>query len=50
MEDLESLEETLDVTGSEALLAGIRAALTELATAQAPVLNKDQALRLIQRP
>jgi hypothetical protein len=50
MEDLESLEETLDVMDSEALLADIRDALTELATAQAPVLNKDQARQLIQRP
>lgn len=47
VEDLESLEETLDVLDSEALLADIRDALAELATADAPVLSKDQALRLI---
>jgi antitoxin YefM len=47
VEDLESLEETLDVMGSEALLADIREALAELATAEAPVLSKDGALRLI---
>jgi len=47
VEDLESLEETLDVMGNEALLAGIREALAELASADAPVLSKDEALRLI---
>jgi prevent-host-death family protein len=46
VEDLESLEETLDVMGSEALLADIREALAELATADARVLSKDEALRL----
>lgn len=47
VEDLESLEETLDVMGDEALLADIREALAELATADAPVLSKDEALRMI---
>jgi prevent-host-death family protein len=47
VEDLESLEETLDVMGSEALLGDIRQALAELAAADAPVLSKDEALRLI---
>ena|SRR5215831_1988983 len=47
VEDLESLEETLDVMGSEALLSDIREALAELASADAPVLSKDEALRLI---
>ena len=49
VEDLESLEETLDVMASEALLADIREALAELATAEAPPLSKDEALRLIRR-
>jgi antitoxin YefM len=49
VEDLESLEETLDVMGSEALLADIRGALAELATGEAPVLSKDEALRMITR-
>lgn len=49
VEDLESLEETLDVMGSEALLADIRVALAELATGEAPVLSKDDALRMIKR-
>jgi antitoxin YefM len=46
VEDLESLEETLDVMGSAALLDDIREALTELSTADAQVLSKDEALRL----
>jgi antitoxin YefM len=46
--DLESLEETLDVMDSDALLADIREALTELGTGEAPVLSKDEALRLIR--
>ncbi len=46
--DLESLEETLDVMdASETLLADIREALAELAAADAPVLTKNEALRLI---
>jgi len=47
VEDLESLEETLDIMASDALLADIREALAELATEQARVLTKDEALRLI---
>jgi len=47
VEDLESLEETLDVMDSPALLADIREALDELATGRTPELSKDDALRLI---
>jgi PHD/YefM family antitoxin component YafN of YafNO toxin-antitoxin module len=47
VEDLESLEETLDIMDSTALLGDIRESLDELATADAPVLTKDDALRLI---
>jgi prevent-host-death family protein len=47
VEDLASLEETLDVMGSEALLADIREALAELGTAAPPVLSKAEALRMI---
>jgi antitoxin YefM len=47
IEDLESLEETLDVLDSAALLADIREALDELSTGSAPELSKDDALRLI---
>ena|SRR5712671_5443260 len=46
VEDLESLEETLDVLGSEALLADIREALAELTDGDGQVLSKDEALRL----
>jgi antitoxin YefM len=46
-EDLESLEETLDVMDSPALLTDIREALDDLSTDSAPVLSKDDALRLI---
>ena len=48
VEDLESLEQTLDVMDSEALLADIREALGELATAEAPELSKDEVLGLIR--
>jgi antitoxin YefM len=47
VEDLESLEETLDVMDSGPLLADIRQALAELDTTGATVLTKDEALRLI---
>ena len=47
VEDLESLEETLDVMDSEALLDDIREALAELSTTDALALSKDEALRLI---
>jgi len=45
--DLESLEETLEIMGSESLLADIREALGELESGPAPTLSKDEALRLI---
>ena len=48
VEDLESLEETLDIMDSAALLADIRESLTELTSGDAEVLSKDQALRLIR--
>src|ERR1700689_5249144 len=47
VEDLESLEETLDVMSSAALLDDIREAVAELGTAEAPGLSKEDALRLI---
>jgi prevent-host-death family protein len=47
VDDLESLEETLDVMGSDSLMGDIREALADLSTADAPVLTKDEALRLI---
>jgi antitoxin YefM len=47
VEDLESLEETLDIMDSGALLSDIRESLDELGIADAPVMTKDDALRLI---
>ena len=47
VEDLESLEETLDIMDSAALLGDIRESLAEAAAAGPPVLTKDDALGLI---
>jgi len=47
VDDLESLEETLDIMDSVALLADIRESLDELNTADAAVLSKEEALHLI---
>jgi antitoxin YefM len=47
LEDLESLEETLDVMDSATLLNDIRESLAELGTTDAPALSKEEALRLI---
>jgi antitoxin YefM len=47
LEDLESLEETLDVMDSAALLSDIRESLAEIGTADSPTLSKEEALRLI---
>jgi antitoxin YefM len=47
VEDLESLEETLEVMATPELMDDIREALTELSSSDAPVLSKDDALRLI---
>jgi antitoxin YefM len=49
VDDLESLEETLDVMGNETLLANIRGALAELGQTDPPILSRDDALRLIHR-
>lgn len=48
MEDLESLEETLDVLSRPALVEQIRESLAELQDAPAPVLSKDEALALVR--
>lgn len=45
--DLESLEETLDVLDSEALLADIRESLTDGLNTPPERLTKDQALLLL---
>lgn len=47
VDDLESLEETLDVMDSAALLADIRESLAELSVTDAAVLTKEEALNLI---
>ena len=48
VEDLESLEETLDVLSNEALVGDIRQALAEREGVPAPVLSKDEALALLR--
>ncbi len=47
VEDLESLEETLDIMDSADLLADIRTSLAEVSAGSAVVLSKDEAQRLI---
>ena len=49
VEDLESLEETLDIMDSAELLADIRSSLAEISSSGAEVLTKDEAQRLISR-
>ncbi len=46
VEDLESLEETLDALSSPTLIQQIRESLEDLASGQAQVLSKDDALAL----
>jgi antitoxin YefM len=48
MDDLESLEETVDVLSSPTLIKQVRKSLEELRTAPATVLSKDDALALIR--
>jgi antitoxin YefM len=45
--DLESLEETLDIMGSEDLLSDIREGLAEISGGGAEILSKNEATRLI---
>jgi len=47
VEDLESLEETLDVLASEPLLSDIRESLATLDSSETVTLTKEQALRMI---
>jgi antitoxin YefM len=47
VDDLESLEETLDIMDNAALLSDIRESLAELSTTEPPVLTKGDARRLI---
>ena len=48
VDDLESLEETLDVLGSYELMADLREALQESQRAASPELSRDEALRLVR--
>jgi antitoxin YefM len=48
IEDLESLEETLDVLSDAGLVTDIRAALAERETMPATPLTKDEALALLR--
>jgi antitoxin YefM len=48
MNDLESLEETVEVLSSPALIKQIRESLEELQASPATVLSKDDALALIR--
>jgi antitoxin YefM len=48
IDDLESLEETVDVLSSPTLIKQIRKSLAELQTSPATVLAKDDALALIR--
>lgn len=49
LEDLESLEETLEILSQPDLLAEIREAEAEVADGRAKRLTKDQALSLLPR-
>jgi antitoxin YefM len=49
IDDLESLEETLDIMGRPSLLAAIRDSLDELVEGKAETLDKDAALELLGR-
>ncbi len=49
VDDLESLEQTLDILSRPALIKQIRQGLDDLRDEGAQVLSKDEALALIQR-
>jgi antitoxin YefM len=49
VDDLESLEQTLDILSRPALIKQIRQSLDDLKDEGAQVLSKDEALALIQR-
>ncbi len=49
VEDLESLEETLDVMGKPRLLEQIRDSLAEAGAGEAETLSKEEALALPRR-
>lgn len=45
VDDLASLEETLEIAGRPTLMRQVRASLNELAAGEAEVLSKDEILR-----
>lgn len=49
LEDLESLEETLDVLADQPLLQQVRKSLAELAAAKATVFTKDEMLAALRQ-
>ena len=49
IDDIESLEETLDVLSNDSLLADIREALAERAHTPPQTLSRDEALELLSR-
>ncbi|HRA07799.1 MAG TPA: type II toxin-antitoxin system Phd/YefM family antitoxin [Propionicimonas sp.] len=48
IDDLESIEETLEVSGRPRLMKQIRASLVELAAGEAETLTKDDLLRYLK--
>jgi prevent-host-death family protein len=49
IEDLESLEETLDILGDQPAVARLRESLDEAAGGNAKVMSKDEALAQVRR-
>jgi prevent-host-death family protein len=49
VEDLASLEETLDVLSDQALVAKIQKAMAELADGAGQTLTKDEAVALVRK-
>jgi antitoxin YefM len=49
IDDLESLEETLEVLADSTLLTKIRKAIDEVAAGKATTLSRDEALALIRK-
>jgi antitoxin YefM len=49
VEDLESLEETLDILGDRILVSKIHKAMNEFAEGKAQILTKDEALALARK-
>lgn len=47
VDDLESLEETLEILGRSALVEQIQASITEIASGQSEVLTKAELLRTL---